>query len=87
MVAEIAPETLAVFEILQAAFAGDARVVGGPEVWRDKTPEQCWAATATMCDQAHLLLQLLPTELQERLRAEEPIPDSVLAALAGHVST
>ncbi len=70
-------EANAILEAQRAYFAEDAELEREAAIWRDATPEECFATMLALCAEADHFLSLLdPDELERALR-REPSPHDV----------
>jgi hypothetical protein len=78
---EYTPEMCEMLERQRAYFASDDCVRERAELWRDATPEQCWAATLESCREVEWLFALMDPDTRSRAEQPEPIPDTVISIL------
>jgi len=78
---EYTPEMMAMLERQRAYFSSDECLRDRAELWRDASPEECWAAVEELCADAEALLSQLDDETRERAMRPEPLPPRVIAML------
>jgi hypothetical protein len=75
-------EANAILEAQRAELSSDRELLREAEMWRDASPQECFAAVIALCrDTDHYLRVLAPDEL-ERALEPDPLPPSTLALLA-----
>jgi hypothetical protein len=78
---EYTPDTCEILERQRAYFASDDCLRERADLWRDATPEECWAATLESCREVEWLFALVDTDTRSRAEQPEPIPAAVIAIL------
>jgi hypothetical protein len=74
-------EANAILEAQRAEQSGDAALLREAAMWRDATPEECFAAVIALCRDADYYLGRLASDELERALAPDPLPDDTLALL------
>jgi hypothetical protein len=76
------PDMLAQIEAQRALFASDDHIRERASVWRDASPEECFAAVIDQCREAEYFLSLKSPGELERVLAPIELPEDTLAILA-----
>lgn len=74
-------EANAILEAQRAEQSGDGALLREAALWRDATPQECFAAVIALCRDADHYLGLLSAEEIERALTPDPLPDDTLALL------
>ncbi len=72
---------LAMLEAQRAYFSSDGCLRERAELWRDATPEECWAAMKEQCKLAERSIARLDLTALERMRALDDHSPATLALL------
>lgn len=80
-------EANSILEAQRAFFREDAELEREAKIWRDATPEECFATVIALCAEADYFLSLLsPDELERALRPDPSPHDVVLVQPAAVAS-
>ena len=75
-------EANAILEAQRAELSSDRELLREAAMWRDASPEECFATVIELCREADHYLSLLSPEELERALEPDPLPPSTLALLA-----
>lgn len=75
-------EANAILEAQRAELSNDSELVREADMWRDATPQECFAAVIALCRDTDYYLSMLDPEALERALEPDPLPPSTLELLA-----
>jgi hypothetical protein len=74
-------EANAILEAQRAEQSGDAALLRRAALWRDASPEECFAEVIALCKDADYYLGLLTADQLERALTPDPLPTDTIALL------